>query len=360
MLFYLVFFFSLLTGIVDMSLIGSYRLRGVLLLNSAIGNRLLRASSLLLRSDTINIANINQRFAHATNTLVNFVPQQEAWVVERMGKFHKILEPGFNLLIPLIDRIKYVQSLKEIAIEIPQQGAITLDNVQLQLDGVLYLRVVDPYKASYGVDDPEFAITQLAQTTMRSEVGKISLDTVFKEREQLNVSIVEAINKAADPWGLQCMRYEIRDMTMPVKIQEAMQMQVEAERRKRAAILESEGRRDAAINVAEGEKRARILASEAAMQQQINEAQGEAEAIMMRANARAAGIKKVSEALSGKGGDDAAALNIAEQYVSAFGQLAKQTNTVIVPSNVSDASSMVAQALSVYKQLTKSANAPLS
>uniref|UniRef100_A0A0M3HTJ8 PHB domain-containing protein n=2 Tax=Ascaris TaxID=6251 RepID=A0A0M3HTJ8_ASCLU len=344
----------------NMSFVGSYILRGVLPLSGATGNRLLRASSLLLRNDSINFANINQRFAHATNTVVNFVPQQEAWVVERMGKFHKILEPGFNLLIPLIDRIKYVQSLKEIAIEIPQQGAITLDNVQLQLDGVLYLRVVDAYKASYGVDDPEFAITQLAQTTMRSEVGKISLDTVFKEREQLNVSIVEAINKAADPWGLQCMRYEIRDMTMPVKIQEAMQMQVEAERRKRAAILESEGRRDAAINVAEGEKQARILASEAAMQQQINEAQGEAEAILMRANARAAGIKKVSEALTGKGGDDAAALNIAEQYVSAFGQLAKQTNTVILPSNVSDAGGMVAQALSVYKQLTKSANAPLS
>ncbi|MFH4976547.1 hypothetical protein AB6A40_003256 [Gnathostoma spinigerum] len=270
-----------------------------------------------------------------------------------MGKFYKILEPGFNVLIPIVDRIKYVQSLKEIAIEIPEQGAITIDNVQLQLDGVLYLRVIDPYKASYGVDDPEFAITQLAQTTMRSEVGKISLDTVFKEREQLNVSIVEAINKAADPWGMQCMRYEIRDMTMPAKIQEAMQMQVEAERRKRAAILESEGKRDAAINVAEGEKRARILASEAAMQQQMNEAKGEAEAIKLRANARAEGVRRVAEALIEAGGNNAAALNVAEQYVSAFGNLAKESNTVIVPSNIADASGMVAQALSVYKQLTK-------
>ncbi|KHN88993.1 Stomatin-like protein 2, mitochondrial [Toxocara canis] len=343
-----------------MALVGLCLSRGLVPLSTANGYRMLLASSLVSRIDWSDDFVAQRRHVHATNTVVNFVPQQEAWVVERMGKFHKILEPGFNLLIPLIDRIKYVQSLKEIAIEIPQQGAITLDNVQLQLDGVLYLRVVDAYKASYGVDDPEFAITQLAQTTMRSEVGKISLDTVFKEREQLNVSIVEAINKAAEPWGLQCMRYEIRDMTMPVKIQEAMQMQVEAERRKRAAILESEGRRDAAVNVAEGEKKARILASEAAMQQQINEARGEAEAILMRANARAAGIKKVSEALCAKGGNDAAALNVAEQYVVAFGHIAKQTNTVVVPSNVSDASAMVAQALSVYKQLTKNNTTPPS
>ncbi|EJW83794.1 hypothetical protein WUBG_05297 [Wuchereria bancrofti] len=203
------------------------------------------------------------------NFFVNFVPQQEAWVVERMGKFHSILDPGFNILLPFLDRIKYVQVLKELAIEVPQQGAVTSDNVQLQIDGVLYLRVIDPYKASYGVEDPEYAITQLAQTTMRSEVGKINLDTVFKEREQLNINIVESINKAAEPWGLQCMRYEIRDMTMPIKIQEAMQMQVEAERRKRAAILESEGKREAAINIAEGEKRARILASEASMQEKL-------------------------------------------------------------------------------------------
>jgi len=242
-----------------------------------------------------------------------------------------------------------VQSLKEIAIEIPQQGAITIDNVQLNLDGVLYLRVLDPYKASYGVDDPEFAITQLAQTTMRSEVGKISLDTVFKEREQLNVSIVEAINKAAEPWGLICLRYEIRDMTMPAKIQEAMQMQVEAERRKRAAILESEGKRDAAINVAEGQKRSTILASEANMEEQKNRARGESEAIDLKAQARAKAIRHVSAALQAEAGRDAAALVIAEQYVKAFGEIAKETNTIVVPANAADASAMVAQALAVFR-----------
>uniref|UniRef100_A0A7E4VJP7 PHB domain-containing protein n=1 Tax=Panagrellus redivivus TaxID=6233 RepID=A0A7E4VJP7_PANRE len=290
---------------------------------------------------------------YALNTVINFVPQQEAWVIERMGKFHKILEPGFNVLIPVLDRIKYVQSLKEIAIEIPQQGAITLDNVQLHLDGVLYLRVIDPYKASYGVDDPEFAVTQLAQTTMRSEVGKISLDTVFKEREQLNVCIVEAINKAAEPWGLVSMRYEIRNMTMPARIQEAMQMQVEAERRKRAAILESEGQRDAAINVALGEKQSRILASEASMQEKINEAKGQASAIELQGEARRKAIDYVAAALNKQGGSNAASLVIAEQYVKAFSGLAKESNTLIVPANANDINSMVTQALTVYNQVTK-------
>uniref|UniRef100_A0A8R1TNI2 PHB domain-containing protein n=1 Tax=Onchocerca volvulus TaxID=6282 RepID=A0A8R1TNI2_ONCVO len=287
------------------------------------------------------------------NFVVNFVPQQEAWVVERMGKFHSILDPGFNILLPFLDRIKYVQVLKELAIEVPQQGAVTSDNVQLQIDGVLYLRVVDPYKASYGVEDPEYAITQLAQTTMRSEVGKINLDTVFKEREQLNINIVESINKAAEPWGLQCMRYEIRDMTMPIKIQEAMQMQVEAERRKRAAILESEGKREASINIAEGEKRARILASEASMQEKINEAKGKAEATQINAQAQATGIKLVSESLNKTGGYDAATLSVAEKYVTAFGQIAKDTNTIIVPSDLANASSMITQALTIYSELAK-------
>uniref|UniRef100_A0A1I7Z987 PHB domain-containing protein n=1 Tax=Steinernema glaseri TaxID=37863 RepID=A0A1I7Z987_9BILA len=303
-----------------------------------------------------------QRFAHARNTIINFVPQQEAWVVERMGRYHKILEPGLNLLLPVIDKIKYVQSLKEIAIEIPQQGAITVDNVQLHLDGVLYLRVVDPFKASYGVEDPEFAITQLAQTTMRSEVGKISLDTVFREREQLNISIVDAINKAANPWGLVCMRYEIRDMSMPAKIQEAMQMQVEADqamqmqveadRKKRAAILESEGQRDAAINVAEGEKQARILRSEAHMREKINEAEGQKRAVELNAEARMRALEMVASSLNKEGGQNAASLTVAEQYVSAFKSLAKDTNTVIVPQNVSDVNGMVAQAMTVYKKLS--------
>jgi regulator of protease activity HflC (stomatin/prohibitin superfamily) len=319
------------------------------------GYRLLRSSA-LHRNVRLAILAEQQRFVHATNTIINFVPQQEAWVIERMGRFHKILQPGLNVLIPLLDRIKYVQSLKEIAIEIPQQGAITLDNVQLQLDGVLYLRVIDPYKASYGVDDPEFAVTQLAQTTMRSEVGKISLDTVFKDREHLNISIVEAINKAAEPWGLICMRYEIRNMTMPARVQEAMQMQVEAERKKRAAILESEGSREAAINRAEGEKRSRILASEANMQEKINEATGFARAIELQAAARRKGLELVAESLVKDGGADAASLAVAEQYMTAFTGLAKESNTIILPANASDANSMVTQAMSIYKQLTKTPN----
>lgn len=208
------------------------------------------------------------------NTMIIFVPQQEAWVIERMGRFHQILEPGLNFLIPIIDRVKYVQSLKEIAIDIPKQSAVTSDNVTISIDGVLYLRVIDPYRASYGVEDPEFAITQLAQTTMRSELGKINLDTVFKERELLNIAIVEAINKAGSAWGITCLRYEIRDIKLPERVQEAMQMQVEAERKKRARVLESEGIRESEINVAEGKKKAQILASEAERMERINKAQG--------------------------------------------------------------------------------------
>merc|ERR1719244_1789650 len=204
-----------------------------------------------------------------------FVPQQEAWVVERMGRFNSVLEPGLNILFPVIDKVRYVQSLKEIAIDIPQQSAISLDNVAINIDGVLYLRIKDPYKASYGVEDPEFAITQLAQTTMRSEIGKITLDTLFRERDNLNTAIVIAINQASEAWGIQCMRYEIRDIRMPARVQEAMQMQVEAERKKRAAILESEGIKTAEINVAEGRKQSKILESEAEKQQLINEAQGQ-------------------------------------------------------------------------------------
>jgi len=313
--------------------------------NSLVLLRTLRSSRF---ANIANVAAQNRQFGHATNTLINFVPQQEAWVVERMGKFYKVLEPGVNVLVPFIDRIKYVQSLKEIAIEIPQQGAITIDNVQLQLDGVLYIKVVDAYKASYGVDDPEFAVTQLAQTTMRSEVGKISLDTVFKEREQLNIQIVEALNKASESWGIVCKRYEIRTMTMPERIQQAMQMQVEAERKKRASILESEGHRDAAVNVAEGAKRARILASEAYLQEQINGAR----AIEVEAEARRKGLASVAHSLDLSSGKDAAALTVAEQYVKSFGHLAKTTNTLIIPANASDANSMVAQAMTIFQKLS--------
>merc|ERR1711936_853657 len=293
------------------------------------------------------------RWKHSTpiNTIMMFVPQQEAWVVERMGKYNKILEPGLNVLVPLLDKVKYVQSLKEIAIEIPQQTAITIDNVTLNIDGVLYLRVKDAYKASYGVEDPEFAITQLAQTTMRSEIGKITLDTLFRERDNLNTAIVIAINQASEAWGIQCMRYEIRDIRMPARVQEAMQMQVEAERKKRAAILESEGIKTAEINVAEGRKQSKILESEAEKQQLINEAVGAAEAVVAAGKARAESIEMVSKALGQANGSNAASLAVAEKYVSAFQELARTNNTLILPSNTGDVSSMVAQAMGIYNQL---------
>ncbi|XP_020832802.1 stomatin-like protein 2, mitochondrial [Phascolarctos cinereus] len=287
------------------------------------------------------------------NTVVLFVPQQEAWVVERMGRFHRILEPGLNILIPVLDRIRYVQSLKEIVINVPEQSAVTLDNVTLQIDGVLYLRIMDPYKASYGVEDPEYAVTQLAQTTMRSELGKLSLDKVFRERESLNASIVDAINQASDYWGIRCLRYEIKDIHVPPRVKESMQMQVEAERRKRATVLESEGTRESAINVAEGKKQAQILASEAEKAEQINQAAGEASAVLAKAKAKAEAIRILASALTQQNGDAAASLTVAEQYVSAFSKLAKESNTILLPSNPGDVTSMVAQAMGVYGALTK-------
>lgn len=291
------------------------------------------------------------KYYRPRNTVILFVPQQEAWVVERMGKFHKILNPGLNLAIPIIDKVKYVQSLKEMAMDIPKQSAITADNVTLNIDGVLYLRVNDPYLASYGVEDPEFAVMQLAQTTMRSEIGKMALDSVFREREELNTNIVASFNKASGAWGMTCLRYEIRDIKLPNRVHEAMQMQVEAERKKRAAILESEGIRQAEINVAEGKRLARILTSEAMKQEQINNASGEATAIITVAEARAKGLQTVASMLRGAKAPDAAALVIAEQYVKAFGNLAKTNNTMILPSNMADVASFIAQALSVQKHL---------
>jgi len=314
-------------------------------------SRLLGPSIRLVR---LSVSSTRQRSSMPMNTVVLFVPQQEAWVVERMGRFHRILNPGLNLLIPILDRVKYVQSLKEIAIDVPKQAAITSDNVTLNIDGVLYLIVYDPYKSSYGVEDPEFAITQLAQTTMRSEIGKIPLDNVFRERESLNVSIVEAINNASSNWGITCLRYEIRDMKLPERIQGAMQMQVEAERKKRASILESEGTREADINVAEGRKRARILASEAEREERINLATGEASAIRVRAEARAAALAVVAKVVATDDGTKAAGLVVAEQYVDAFGKLAKKGNTLMIPQNVGDVRGMVAQALGIYNAVSAS------
>lgn len=296
-----------------------------------------------------------QRWASSLpmNTVVLFVPQQEAWVVERMGRFHRILEPGLNFLIPILDRIRYVQSLKEIVIDVPEQSAVSLDNVTLQIDGVLYLRILDPFKASYGVEDPEYAVTQLAQTTMRSELGKLTLDKVFRERESLNSNIVHSINQASDEWGIRCLRYEIKDIHVPPRVKESMQMQVEAERRKRATVLESEGTRESAINVAEGRKQAQILASEGEKAEQINKAAGEANAVLAKAEAKAKAIRLLSEALTQQNGNAAASLSVAEQYVSAFSKLAKESNTILLPSNTGDISSMVTQAMTIYGSLSK-------
>ncbi|GAA5252768.1 SPFH domain-containing protein [Candidatus Rickettsia kedanie] len=286
--------------------------------------------------------------------IVKVVPQQQAWVVEKLGKFDKVLQPGLNLLIPVIQRVAYKHTLKEEAIDVTAQTAISNDNVTLSIDGVLYVKIIDPMAASYGVNNPYYAITQLAQTTMRSEIGKLPLDRTFEERETLNVAIVAAINQAAINWGIQCMRYEIKDIQPPQTILKAMELQVAAERQKRAQILESEGNRQAKINHAEGEKAQIVLNSEASYTDQVNRAKGEAEAIGLVATATANSIEIVAAAVQKTGGSDAVALKIAEQYISAFGNLAKDTNTVILPANLSEPSSFVTGALTIFNQLKAS------
>lgn len=296
----------------------------------------------------------------ALNTIVKFVPHQEAWVIERFGKFNRILDPGLNVLVPFIEKIKYIQSLKELALEICPQSAVTQDNVILHIDGVLYFRVVNPYKASYGVEDAHYAVTQLAQTTMRSEIGKMNLDQTFKERQHLNVAIVEAMNEAVPKWGIECLRYEIRDIVMPEEIVKAMQMQSSAERRKRANILDSEGTRQSEVNIAEGKKQATVLASEADMMQQINHARGEAEAITAKAEASALAVERIAKAINSAGGMDAASLRVAEKYVAAFEKLAKESTTILLPSNTNDPSAMVAQAMTIFKGVSQKPQKPLS
>ena len=286
------------------------------------------------------------------------VPQQSAFVVERLGRYHATLNAGFHLLVPFVDVIRYRHSLKESAIDIPAQVCITRDNVQVGVDGVLYLKVLNAERASYGISNYLFAITQLAQTTLRSEVGKIDLDRTFEERTTINVSVVGELDKASESWGVKVMRYEIRNIEPPADILAAMEKQMRAEREKRAVILTSEGQRDAAINTAEGEKQQVIKASEATRQKQINEAEGQAQAILAVASATAEGIRQVANAIRTDGGMEAVQLRVAEQYVEQFGQLARQSNTVIIPATVSDLSGMIASAMKVFGSVSPNSPAP--
>jgi regulator of protease activity HflC (stomatin/prohibitin superfamily) len=273
------------------------------------------------------------------------VPQQSAYVVERLGRYSGTLNAGFHILMPFVDVIRYRHSLKEIAVDIPAQVCITRDNVQVGVDGVLYLKVLNPERASYGITDYMFAISQLAQTTLRSEVGKIDLDKTFEERTNINTQVVTELDKATEAWGVKVLRYEIKNITPPHDILAAMEKQMRAEREKRAVILTSEGARDAAINNAEGGKQEVIKQSEARRQQQINEAEGEAEAILAVATATAEGIRRVAESITKPGGFEAVQLRVAEQYIGQFGELAKTSNTLVLPANVADVGSMIALAM---------------
>jgi regulator of protease activity HflC (stomatin/prohibitin superfamily) len=278
------------------------------------------------------------------------VPQQSAYVVERLGKYSATLDAGFHILLPFIDNIRYKHSLKETAIDIPEQVCISRDNVQVSVDGILYLKVLHPQRASYGISDYGFALIQMAQTTLRSEIGKIELDRTFEEQTNINIQVVNELDKASDPWGVKVLRYEIKNITPPKDVLNAMEKQMRAEREKRAVILTSEGERDAAINQAEGEKQQVIKASEAKKQQQINEAEGAASAILAIAQATAEGLRKVAETIQMPGGQEAVQLRVAEQYTTKFGELARTNNTLILPATVSDVVSMIALAMSAIKQ----------
>ena len=277
------------------------------------------------------------------------VPQQSAYVVERLGKYSGTLGAGFHILTPFIDVVRYKHSLKELAIDIPEQICITRDNVQVGVDGVLYLKVLNPERASYGISDYRFAISQLAQTTLRSEIGKIELDRTFEERTNINTSVVSELDKASEAWGVKVLRYEIKNITPPQDVLAAMEKQMRAEREKRATILNSEGVRDAAVNTAEGAKQKVIKESEATKQQRINEAEGQGAAILTVATATAEGIRRVADAIQQPGGYEAVQLRVAEQYIGQFGNLAKSANTLIIPSNLSDISGMIASAMKVIQ-----------
>ena len=281
------------------------------------------------------------------------VPQQSAFVVERLGRYSGTLNAGFHILVPFVDIIRYRHSLKEMALDIAAQICITRDNVQVQVDGVLYLKVLNPERTSYGIADHVFAITQLAQTTLRSEVGKIDLDRTFEERTNINTQVVTELDKATEPWGVKVLRYEIKNITPPADILAAMEKQMRAEREKRAVILTSEGQRDAVINSAEGDKQQVIKASEARRQQQINEAEGQASAILAVATATAEGIRRVADASQTAGGAEAIQLRVAEQYIGEFGKVINSADTIILPSNVADVAAMITTAMSVIGQQKK-------
>jgi len=284
---------------------------------------------------------------------IKVVPQRSAMIVERLGKYRSTLQAGFNLLFPFIDQVRYRHTLKEQAIDVASQICITKDNIAVEVDGILYLQVIDPVKASYGIDNYNFASIQIAQTTMRSIIGKLELDKTFEERDTINNSIVSAVDKASDPWGVKVTRYEVKNITPPQSIKDAMEKQMRAEREKRAIIAESEGTKQAKVNVAEGEKQELIKRSEGEMQRRINEAKGKASEIEAVALATANGIRAIAEAINNEGGKDAVNLRIAEQYLGEFGKLAKESNTIILPSNLSDISGIIATATSVFEKTKK-------
>ncbi len=284
---------------------------------------------------------------------VRIVPQQVAYVVERLGRYHRTLSAGLHFVVPFFDRVAYRHTLKEIVLDIPEQVCITKDNVQVNVDGILFFRVMDAEKASYGVSNYTVGLMQLAQTTLRSEVGKIDLDRTFEEREKINGSVVMAIDKASDPWGVKVLRYEIKSINPPREVLASMEKQMKAEREKRAQILESEGDRDSKINRAEGQKQETIKHSEAQKQRQINEAEGQASAIFLVAEATGKGIERVAKAFTSPGGMDAAQLKIAEEYLKQFGMLARENNTMIIPTNLTDVAGMISTAMNVITHSNK-------
>jgi regulator of protease activity HflC (stomatin/prohibitin superfamily) len=281
---------------------------------------------------------------------IKIVPQQHAWVVERLGRYDRTLTPGLSFVVPFVDRVAYKHSLKEVPLDVPSQVCITKDNTQLQVDGILFFQVTDPMRASYGSSDFMVAITQLAQTTLRSMVGKMELDKTFEERDAINAQVVNALDEAASNWGVKVLRYEIKDLTPPAEILRAMQAQITAEREKRALIAASEGRRQEQINIATGEREAFIARSEGEKQAEINNAQGEASAILAVAEASAEAIRKIAAAIQSPGGEQAVQLKVAEKAVEAYAQLAQKNNTMIVPGNMTEVSALIASAMAVMKQ----------